>query len=101
MNGSRTVSPVNLHCKTETQTRSDVCSLNFKSGLIKHAPVDSRTYVSSIAQNEQDRLTQEAQTNFFKSDNSPNFKIQMANGRLEQPLATTTRKFDFADNNFK
>ena len=43
---------------------------------------------------------QKAPTNLLKIDEPPNFQIQVANGQLEKPLATTTLKFETGDNFF-
>ena len=74
--------------------------LDFKNGLKKDALVDSGAYVSAIAQNELDRITQQAPANIFKIDDPPNFQIQVANGQLEKPISTATLKFDIGDNTF-
>ena len=74
--------------------------LAFGNGLTKDALVDSRVYVSAIAQTELDRIKQQAPANIFKFDDPPTFQIQVANGRLEKPILTATLKFDIGDNNF-
>ena len=74
--------------------------LDFKNGLTIDAFVDSGTYVSSIAQNELDRIKQQAPSNILKIDDPPNFQIQVVNGQLEKPTATTTLKFDIGDHIF-
>ena len=43
---------------------------------------------------------QKAPNNIFKSNDRPNFQIQVASGQLEEPLATPTLKFDIGDNTF-
>ena len=74
--------------------------LGFKNALTIDALVDSRAYVSAIAQNELDRIKQQAPGNIFKIDDPPNFQIQVANGQLEKPISTATLKFDIGDNTF-
>ena len=71
--------------------------LDFKNGLTIDAFVDSGAYVSAIAQNELDRIKQQAPSNILKIDDPPNFQIQVANGQLEKPTATATLKFDIGD----
>ena len=72
--------------------------LVFENGLTIDALVDSRAYVSAIAQPEMDRIKQQAPGNIFKIDDPPNFQIHIANGQLEKPISTTTLKFDIGDN---
>ena len=74
--------------------------LDFENGFIKDALVDSGAYVSAIAQKELDRIKQQAPSNILKSDEPPNFQIQVANGQLEKPTATATLKFDIGDHIF-
>ena len=74
--------------------------LDLKNNLTTDASVDSRAYVSRIAQDELATIKQKAPNNFFKINDPPNFQKQIANGQLEEPLATTTLKFDFGDNTF-
>ena len=47
-----------------------------------------------------DRIEQQALSNILKIDDLPNFQIQVANGQLEKPIATTTLKFDNGDHIF-
>ena len=47
-----------------------------------------------------ERRKQQAPNNIFKIDNLPEFQREVANGLLEQPLATTRLKFDFGDETF-
>ena len=72
--------------------------LHFENGLTIDALVDSGVYVSAIAQIELDRITQQAPSNILKIDDP--FQIQVANGQLEKPTATTTRKLDIGDHIF-
>ena len=72
--------------------------LDFENGLTVDALVDSRAYVSAIAQTELDRIQQQAPANIFKVDDPPNFQIQVANGQLEKLISTAALKFDIGDN---
>ena len=74
--------------------------LDFKNGLTIDALVDSGAYVSAIAQKELDRIQQQSPSNILKIDDPPKFQIQVANGQLEKPTATTTLKFDIGDHIF-
>ena len=74
--------------------------LDFENGLTIVALVDSVAHVSAIAQNELDRIKQQSLSNILKIDDPPNFQIQVANGQLEKPTATTTLKFDIGDHIF-
>ena len=47
-----------------------------------------------------DIFKQQAPSNILKIDHPPNFQIQVANGQLEKPIATTTLKFDIGDHIF-
>ena len=57
--------------------------LDFENGLTINALNDSGAYVSAIAQKELDRIQQQALSNILKTDDPPNFQIQVANGQLE------------------
>ena len=48
---------------------------------------------TSLAQKKQKALN-----NIFKTDDPPNFRIQVANGQLENSFATPTLNFDIEDN---
>ena len=74
--------------------------LDFENGLTIDALVDSAAYVSAIAQKELDRIKQQARSKILRIDDPPNFQIQVANGQLENPTATTTLKFDLGDQFF-
>ena len=74
--------------------------LDFKNGLTIDALVDSGAYVSAIAQKELDRIKQQAPSNILKIDEPPNFQIEVANGLLGKPVATTTLKIDIGDHIF-
>ena len=75
-------------------------SLDFENGLTIDALVDSGAYVSSIAQKVMDRIKQQAPSNILRIDELPNFQIQIENGKLEKPIASTTLKFDDGDHIF-
>ena len=68
--------------------------LDFENGLKIDAFVNSGAYVSAIAQKVLDRIKQQSPSNILKIDDPPNFQIQVANGQLEKPTATTTLKFE-------
>ena len=74
--------------------------LDFENGLTIDALVDSGAYVSAIAQIELDRIKQQSPSTIVKIVDTPNFQIQVANGQLEKPTATTTLKFDIGDHIF-
>ena len=57
-------------------------------------------YVSAIAQKWLDINEEQAPSNIFKIEDSPNFQIQVANGQLEKTIATATVKFDIGDHIF-
>ena len=67
--------------------------LNFENNLNVDALVDSRAFISAIAQDDVETIKQEATNNILKKDDPPNFRIQVANGQLEKPLSTATLKF--------
>ena len=74
--------------------------LDFKNDLTVDALVDSGAYVSAIVQKGPDRIKQQSPSNILKTDDPPNFQIQVANGHLGKPKATTTLKFDIGNHNF-
>ena len=74
--------------------------LDFKNNLTIDALVDSGAFVWAIAQNDLDIIKEKAPNNILKVDDPPNFRIQVENGQLEKPLATTTLKFEIGDNFF-
>ena len=74
--------------------------LDFENDLTIEALVDSGAYMSAIAQTELDRIKQQAPSNIFKTEDPPNFQIQVANIQLEKPISTATLKFDIGDNTF-
>ena len=66
--------------------------LDFENILTVDVLVDSKAYVSAIAQNDLDTRKQKATDLVLKIDDPPNIQIQVANGQLEKPLATATLK---------
>ena len=72
--------------------------LAFEKALRTGAVVDWEAYV--IAQKELDRVKQQAPSIILKIDDPPNFWVQVANGQLEKPIATTTLNFDIWDHIF-
>ena len=56
--------------------------------------------MSAIVQKELDSIQQQSPSIILKNDDPPNFQIQVANGQLEKPTATTTLKFDIGDHIF-
>ena len=74
--------------------------LDFENNLTVDALVDSGAFVSAIAQDYLDTIKQKAPKNILKIDDPAIFQIQVANGQLEKPLATTTLKFEIGDNTF-
>ena len=86
--------------KREKQQGSTVFASEFRNSLNKDASSDSRAYVSPVSQNEVDEINQQAPNIILKSDDNPNFQIQVANGHVEKPLSTATPKFDIWDKAF-
>ena len=74
--------------------------LDFHNNLTVDALVDSRTYVSAIAQNGLDTVKQKGPNNLLKNDDPPNSQKQGVDGQLEKPLATATLTFENGDNIF-
>ena len=74
--------------------------LNFEDNLTVDALVDSRAFVSAIAQDDLETIKQKAPNNILRIDDTPNFQIQVANGQLEKPLSAATLKFESGDNSF-
>ena len=64
--------------------------LHFGNGFTIDAVVDSRAYVSAIAQTELDGIKQQVSAYIFKIDDPPIFQIQVANGQLENPYQQTS-----------
>ena len=75
-------------------------AVDFENGLTIDSPVDLGAYVSAIAQKELDRIKQQAPSIILKIIDPPYFQIQVANGQLEKPMATTTLEFDVGDHIF-
>ena len=74
--------------------------LDFEKNLTVDALVDSRAFVSAIAQHDLETIKQKAPNNILKIDDPPNLQIQVANGQLEKPLSTATLKLEIGDNSF-
>ena len=74
--------------------------LELQINLTVDAVVDSGEYVSAIALNDLDTIKQNAPPAVLRIDDPPNFQIQGSNGQSENPLATTTLKFEVGDNFF-
>ena len=74
--------------------------LDFENKLTVDALVDSRAFVSAIAQDDLESIKQKAPNIILKKDDPPNFQIQVANRKLEKPLSTATLKFEIGDNSF-
>ena len=74
--------------------------LDFENNLKVDALVDSRAFVSAIAQDDLETIKQKAPNNLHKIDDPPKFQIQVANGQLEKPLSTAALKFEIGDNSF-
>ena len=68
--------------------------LDFENNLAVVALVDSGAFVSAINQKDLDTIKEKAPNKVLKIDDPPNCQIQVANGQLEKPLATTTLKFE-------
>ena len=84
----------------ERQEEMLYVSLYFKNDLTIDVFVDSGANISAIAQKKLDRVKQQAPSHILKIDDPPNLQIQVANGQLENPIATTTFKFDIGEHNF-
>ena len=74
--------------------------LDFENNHTVDALVDSRAFVSAIAQDDLETIKQKATNNILKIDEPPNFQKQVANGQLEKPLTTATLKIEIGDNSF-
>ena len=74
--------------------------LDFENNHTVDAPVDSKAFVSAIAQDDLETIKQKAPNNILKIDDPPNFQIQVANDQLEKPLSTATLRFEIGDNSF-
>ena len=71
--------------------------LDFKNNSTIETLVDSRAYVSAIAQIELDRIIQQALASTFKVERPPTFQIQVASSHLDKLSAKTTLNFYIAD----
>ena len=74
--------------------------LDFEINLTVDALVDSGAFVSAITQDDSETIKPKAPKIILNIDEPPNFQIQVANGQLEKPLATTTLQFEIGDNTF-
>ena len=74
--------------------------LDLENHLTVDALVHSGAFISAIAQDNLDTIKQKGPNKILKIDDPPNFQIQVANGQLEKPVATTTLKFEIGDNTF-
>ena len=75
-------------------------TLDFANNLTVDALVDSGASLSAIAKNDLDTIKEKAPNNILKIGNPPTFRIQVANGQLEKPLAPATLEFEIGDNTF-
>ena len=75
-------------------------ALDFKNNLIVDALAESRVYVIAIAQNDLDAMKQRAPKIIIKNGDHPIFWIQVAEGRLQKLVATTTLEFEIGGNIF-
>ena len=60
--------------------------------------MDWAAFVSAIAQDDLDTIKQKAPSIFLKTDENPNFQLQVANGQLEKPLSTARLTFEIGAN---
>ena len=74
--------------------------LDFEKNLTVDALVDSRAFVSAIAQDDLETIKQKAPNNILKIDDPPNFPVQIAKGQLGKPLSTATLNFEIGNNSF-
>ena len=63
--------------------------LDFENNLTVDALVDSGAFFSAIAHDDLGTIEHKAPNNILKIDDPPNFQIQVANGQLEKPSATS------------
>ena len=64
--------------------------LDLENNLTVDALLDPGAFFSAIAQKNLDTLKEKAPNSILKTDDPPNFQIQVANGQLEEPLSTAT-----------
>ena len=74
--------------------------LDFENNHTVDALVDSRAFVSAIAQDELETIKQKTPNNILKTDEPPNYQIQVANGQFEKPISTATLKIEVRENGF-
>ena len=74
--------------------------LDFENNHTVDALGDSGAFVSAMAQDDLETIKQKAPNNVLKTDEPPNFQIQVANGQLEKPISTAMLKFEIGDNGF-
>ena len=74
--------------------------LDFKNNLTVDALVDSRAYVSAMAENDLDMIKQKASSYIHKIGNPPILQIQVAKGQFRNQLATAAFNFENGDNIF-
>ena len=74
--------------------------LDFENNHTVDALVDSRAFVSAIAQDELETIKQKTPNNILKTDEPPNYQIQVANGQFEKPISTATLKSEVRENGF-
>ena len=72
--------------------------LDFEKNLTVDDLLDSRAFVSAIAQDGLETIKQKAPNNILRIDDPPNFQKQVANGQLEKPISTATLIFENGDN---
>ena len=72
--------------------------LDFGHDLTKDALLDSGAKISPIGENQLEKINQLAPNNFFKTADPPNFKIQVVNDHLEEPIGIFTLEFDIGGN---
>ena len=75
--------------------------VDFEIGLTRDAPVDYGTYVSAISKQEFDEKKKQQAPSFIITNNeTPNFKIHVANCQSKKLLARTKPIFDIGNNTF-
>ena len=74
--------------------------LDLENNLTVDALVDSRAFVSAVAQNDLETIKGKSPKKVLIDDNPPNFQTKVANGKLEKPLAKATIKIEIGDNAF-
>ena len=74
--------------------------LDFENNLTVDALVDAGAFINAIPQNHLNTIKGMAPSNIINIDDPPNFQIQVANGKLENRLATASLKFEIGVNIF-